>query len=137
MIAPTPRAQRMAERNKSTEQQEAVMAEVIERTAFEELLLTIPGGGSVDGRTRYGVIKFSVSGYTRDGDCVRGTHVFEQADTLVEAVQKYRAAFAEAEAQSVKLRTAAECKAAVLDLIREHDAAPAAFRDAVDDLRVA
>ena len=41
-----------------------------------------------------------------------------------------------AKAAKKVLKTAAECKDAVLDLIREHDAAPAAFRDAVDALPV-
>jgi len=46
------------------------------------------------------------------------------------------AAVEKAKLEKPVLRTATEVKEAVLNLIREHDAAPASFRDAVDALPV-
>lgn len=70
-------------------------------------------------------------------DVVRGVFCCGRGPTLAEAIAKMREKMEAAKRAHQKLRTAAECKAAVLNLIREHDAAPAAFRDAVDELDVA
>lgn len=70
-------------------------------------------------------------------DVVHGTFCCGRGKTLAAAIEAMNAKIKAAKAARAKLRTAAECKAAVLNLIREHDAAPAAFRDAVDELDVA
>lgn len=80
--------------------------------------------------------RFMASVYWPNGDVLRDKHCWAGAETLDEAIAGMVEKVAEAEREGVKLTTAAECKAAVLDLIREHDAAPAAFRDAVDALPV-
>lgn len=80
--------------------------------------------------------RFAASVYWPNGDVLWDKHCWAAADTLDAAVAEMVEKVAEAERGGVKLTTAAECKAAVLDLIREHDAAPAAFRDAVDALPV-
>ncbi|MFS0736965.1 hypothetical protein ABC347_07935 [Sphingomonas sp. 1P06PA] len=70
------------------------------------------------------------------GDVVRGKFCHGQSVDLAEAIAQLRAELDKAKLAAKKLKTAAECKEAVLDLIREHDAAPASFRDAVDQLQV-
>lgn len=79
---------------------------------------------------------FVATVYWPNGDVVRGKLCCGCASTLAKAVEEMEADIAKAEAAGLQLATAAECKAAVLDLIREHDAAPASFRDAVYALPV-
>lgn len=80
--------------------------------------------------------RFTASVYWPNGDVLRDKHCWAGADTLDAAIAGMVEKIAEAEKEAPQLTTAAECKAAVLDLIREHNAAPAAFRDAVDALPV-
>jgi hypothetical protein len=81
--------------------------------------------------------QYSASSYWPNGDVGRDQYCGGHAGTLEAAVAKMLEKRAEAEAAGKLLRTAAECKAAVIGLMREHDAAPASFRDAVDALPVA
>jgi len=81
--------------------------------------------------------RFNVSTYWPNGDVIRDKHCFGRGATIDEAVETMLAEMEKAKLAKKKLKTAAECKDAVLALIREHDAAPASFRDAVDDLPVA
>lgn len=79
---------------------------------------------------------FSASCYYPNGDCSRDKFCHGSAGTVAEAVEKMLAAVEQAKLEKPVLRTATAVKEAVLDLIREHDAAPASFRDAVDALPV-
>lgn len=79
---------------------------------------------------------WSVNCYWPNGDILRDTRCDGKGDTLEAAVADMWAAVEKAKNARPVLKTAAECKEAVLDLIREHDAAPASFRDAVDALPV-
>jgi len=74
--------------------------------------------------------------YWPKGDVVKDIGCYGAGETLEAAIADMLAKVEKAKEQAVVLKTAAECKAAVLDLIREHDAAPASFRDAVDALPV-
>lgn len=79
---------------------------------------------------------WSASCYWPSGDILKDTHCCGHGGTVAEAMEKMAAKVEQAKAEVKKLKTAAECKAAVIDLIRQHDAAPASFRDAVDALPV-
>lgn len=79
---------------------------------------------------------FSASCYYPNGDCSRDKFCHGNAATVAEAVEIMLAAVEKAKLEKPVLRTATEVKEAVLNLIREHDAAPASFRDAVDALPV-
>lgn len=80
--------------------------------------------------------KWSVRCYWPHGDLINGTACDGRGDTLELAVAELREKLEAAKNSAPVLKTAAECKEAVLNLIREHDAAPASFRDAVDALPV-
>jgi len=79
---------------------------------------------------------FSANVYWPSGDTVRDKLCYGGGASIAEAIERMEAEIVKAEAAGKKLKTAAECKAAVIDLIREHEAAPASFRDAVDALPV-
>jgi len=79
---------------------------------------------------------WSVNCYWPNGDILRDTRCDGKGETLAEAVAEMWASVEKAKTARSVLKTAAEVKNAVLDLIREHDAAPASFRDAVDALPV-
>lgn len=81
--------------------------------------------------------QFSVHSYYPNGDISRDHFCHGIASTVRKAVELMQIKRDEASREVKKLRTASECKEAVLDLIREHEAAPASFRDAVDALPVA
>ncbi len=113
------------------------MAEADTLTAHvetEALLKSLPSDASIGNR---GIGRYFANCYYPTDDVVRGKQCFGTGDTLADAISDMRRQFEQAKAAKAKLRTAAECKTAVLALIREHDAAPAAFRDAVDELDVA
>jgi len=80
--------------------------------------------------------RFSASSYYPKGDCARDKFCHGADSTLAGAVEKMLAKVEQAKLEKPVLKTAAECKEAVLNLIREHNAAPASFRDAVDALPV-
>jgi hypothetical protein len=80
--------------------------------------------------------KFCASTYWPNGDVSRDIGCYGYGPTIDVALTELSAQWEAAAAKGKKLRTAAECKAAVIELIREHDAAPASFRDAVDALPV-
>jgi len=80
--------------------------------------------------------RFSATVYWPSGDVLRDKLCHGLAGSIAEAIDRMEAEIVKAEAAGKKLKTAAECKAAVIDLIREHEAAPASFRDAVDALPV-
>ncbi|WDA37835.1 hypothetical protein [Sphingobium sp. YC-XJ3] len=69
-------------------------------------------------------------------DLLKGARCEGRGETLEEAIADLRVKLDAAKNAAPVLKTAAECKEAVLNLIREHDAAPASFRDAVDALPV-
>jgi len=74
--------------------------------------------------------------YWPNGDILKDTSCHGLGDTLEAAIAGMWEKVEQAKVAKKVLKTAAECKDAVLSLIREHDAAPAAFRDAVDALPV-
>ncbi|MBB4642336.1 hypothetical protein [Rhizorhapis suberifaciens] len=79
---------------------------------------------------------WGASCYWPKGDVIRDTGCHGRGYTLEAAIADMWAKVEKAKEQQKVLKTAAECKEAVLNLIREHDAAPASFRDAVDALPV-
>jgi hypothetical protein len=79
---------------------------------------------------------WSVGCYWPNGDVLKDTRCDGRGPTLEMAVQDMWEKIEEVKRQAPILKTAAECKEAVLNLIREHDDAPASFRDAVDALPV-
>lgn len=81
--------------------------------------------------------EFSASCYWPNGDLIRDIHCCGHGETLDAAMTIMREKIEAAKIARRKLRTASECKAEVLKLISEHDAAPASFRDAVDNMDVA
>lgn len=103
--------------------------------AAEAFLSTRPG-------IRFGIDfltngSFGACCYWPTGDILRDTLCFGRGATLAEAIADMEQKVEEAKVKRKTLKTAAECKDAVIALIREHDAAPASFRDAVDALPVA
>lgn len=80
--------------------------------------------------------QWSVRCHWPHGDIIKGTACDARGDTLELAVAELRAKLEAAKNSAPVLKTAAEVKDAVIALIKEHDAAPAAFRDAVDSLPV-
>ena len=80
--------------------------------------------------------RWGVGCYWPNGDIMKDTSCQGQGQTLEAAITDMWATVEKAKSAQKVLKTAAECKDAVLNLIREHDAAPAAFRDAVDALPV-
>lgn len=105
-----------------------------EYAATEALLWVLPKDASIGRRVATG---FFASCYWPEDDVIRGKQCFGTGRTLAGAVSAMLVLREKAQRDRKKLRTAAECKTAVLNLIREHDAAPASFRDAVDELDVA
>jgi len=85
---------------------------------------------------RWGSNEFQASGYWPN-DVVRGQHYMGKGATIESAIADVLLKIEAAKNAAPVLKTAAECKDAVIALIREHDAAPASFRDAVDALPVA
>lgn len=79
---------------------------------------------------------WSVNCYWPNGDILMDTRCDGTGETLADAVTEMWASVEKAKTARSVLKTPAEVKNAVLDLIREHDAAPASFRDAVDALPV-
>lgn len=104
----------------------------------QDFLASIEGlpGLSVYTPGTHGVRNWSASCYWPKGDVVRDIGCHGNGDTLADAITDMLAKVEKAKDQAKVLTTAAECKEAVLNLIREHDAAPASFRDAVDALPV-
>lgn len=80
---------------------------------------------------------YLASCYWPNNDVVRDARCHGHGATLAAAIADMEQKVEEAKAAIKPLNTAAECKDAVIALIREHDAAPASFRDAVDALPVA
>lgn len=78
---------------------------------------------------------FSVSGYVGN-DILADVRISVDGPTIAGAIAKYRPAYDKALNDKPVLKTPSAVKAAVVELMREHDAAPASFRDAVDALRV-
>lgn len=104
--------------------------DILEKTQTETLLIGLPAGttiGAIDGR-------FKANCY-EPNDVIRGVQCFGSAPTLAEAIADMLAEREKALTAAPVLRTAAECKAHVQALIREHKAAPPSFRDAVDEIR--
>ena len=81
--------------------------------------------------------RWGATTYWPKGDILRDEGCHGRGTSLEAAINDMWAKVEKAKLTKKKLKTAAECKDAVLALIREHDAAPASFRDAVDDLPVA
>lgn len=79
---------------------------------------------------------WSVRCYWPHGDILKGVACAGKGESLDEAIADLRVKLEAAKNAAPVLKTAAECKEAVLNLIREHAAAPASFRDAVDALPV-
>lgn len=79
---------------------------------------------------------WGASCYWPNGDVVKDIGCYGNGETLQAAIADMFVKIDKAKEQVKVLKTAAECKEAVLNLIREHDAAPASFRDAVDALQV-
>lgn len=100
----------------------------------EELLKS--KGGKIGFGVRFDRGRFSASCHWPNGDVIRDAHCYGSGVTLGEAIAKMEEKIEEVKNRRRPLRTASECKAAVIDLIREHEAAPASFRDAVDALPV-
>ncbi len=101
--------------------------------ATEKFLATLPEDITI-GRGQHH--KYVVSSYWPHHDVVRGRGCFGHGETLGEAIAAMLIKLEEAKTKRQPLRTASECKAAVIELIQEHNVSPAAFRDAVDDLPV-
>lgn len=80
---------------------------------------------------------FDAHTYWPNGDAGRDQFCYGSGSTIDAAIAGMLEKVELAKLAKRKLKTAAECKDAVLALIREHDAAPASFRDAVDELPVA
>ena len=80
--------------------------------------------------------KWGATCYWPNGDVLRDIGCHGIGETLEAAIADMWAKVEKAKLEQKVLKTAAECKDAVLNLIREHDAAPASFRDAVDALPV-
>ena len=97
-------------------------------TDIPDLTIYVPGN-------HWGM-KWSARCYWPHGDILKGVACDGKGDTLEDAVADLHIKLAAAKTAAPVLKTAAECKEAVLNLIREHDAAPASFRDAVDALPV-
>lgn len=104
----------------------ATFERVFTTSRFPRLSIGLDRGGT-----------FSATTYWPSGDVCRDRFCCGSAATIDGAIAALAVKWEAAAAEGKKLRTAAECKAAVIDLIREHDAAPASFRDAVDALPVA
>lgn len=110
------------------------MPTTIDTTMIEDFLGQYAG-------MRFSVAKersnsFIASVYWPSGDVLLDKFCCGHGATLSKAIADMDGKIEKAKLEGKKLTTAAECKAAVLDLIREHDAAPASFRDAVDALPV-
>lgn len=80
--------------------------------------------------------QWSARCYWPHGDILNGAACGGRGETLEDAIVDLRVKLDAAKNAAPVLNTAAECKEAVLNLIREHNAAPASFRDAVDALPV-
>lgn len=104
----------------------------------QEFLASIEGlpGLSVYTPGTHGTRGWSASCYWPKGDVVRDVGCHGSGETLEAAIANMFVEVEKAKSATSVLKTAAECKEAVLNLIREHDAAPASFRDAVDALPV-
>jgi hypothetical protein len=100
-------------------------------TEAEALLKSLPKGASFSTSGS----GFSANCYEPD-DVVCGTFCMGRGDTLEQAIAGMLLKVEEAKRHGKLLRTPKEVKEAVIGLIREHDAAPASFRAAIDDLRV-
>ncbi|SCW56560.1 hypothetical protein SAMN02927924_01401 [Sphingobium faniae] len=104
----------------------------------QDFLASIQG---VPGLTVYtpgthGLRNWGASCYWPKGDVVRDISCHGNGDTLEAAIADMFVQVEKAKEQQKVLKTAAEVKNAVIALIKEHDAAPASFRDAVDALPV-
>ena len=85
------------------------------------------------GRSPHG---FSASTYWPGGDVLMDKGCHGHGPTLEGAIDAMLKKVEIAKTEKIKLTTAAQCKAAVQALIREHDAAPDDFVAAVDALLV-
>jgi hypothetical protein len=107
-------------------------------TETEALLLNLPQGTSISTPSAY----FKRAGFqafcTWPHDALTGGEsCLGQGETLAAAIDEMMNQLDLAKAKQAVLKTPAAVKRAVIDLIAEHKAAPASFRAAVDDLRVA
>lgn len=109
---------------------------VIEHSSIESFMLGV-------GAPRFSLAtphnrdpRWVASCYWPNGDVVRDHGCHGLGDTAESAIADMWAKVEKAKLESTVLKTAAECKAAVIALIQQHEAAPASFRDAVDALPV-
>lgn len=104
----------------------------------QEYLASIEGlpGLTVFTPGTHGAKGWGATCYWPKGDVVRDTSCHGSGETLEAAIADMFVKIDAVKNAAPVLKTAAECKEAVLNLIREHDAAPASFRDAVDALPV-
>lgn len=79
---------------------------------------------------------FTASTYWPNGDVLKDRCCYGSGNTLAEAIEEMQEKVEKAKAEPPRIKTAAACKAAVLDLINKHDATPAEFRAAVEALPV-
>lgn len=79
---------------------------------------------------------FSAWAYYPSGDVVKDVGCYGNGKTIAEALRDLAKKWEAAAAVGRKIKTAADCKAAVIELIEQHDAAPPEFREAVHALNV-
>lgn len=65
---------------------------------------------------------FTASTYWPNGDPLKDRYCHGTGNTLAEAIEKMQAEVETAKAEPPRIKTAAACKAAVLDLINKHGA---------------
>ena len=111
-------------------------AETMSREKAAEAVLVANPDMRLSLNTSHGRRQFEASAHWPN-DVLRGKHCFGSGATLEKAIADCLQKVEDAKNAGPTLRTADECKQAVIALIREHDASPAAFRDAVDALPVA
>ena len=108
------------------------MINTITHTEMETLLLSLPNQARLyrDGDLFW-------AGCYEPNDILNGARCYGSGSTLVQAIATMLLKVEEAKLAGPILKTAKEVKAAVVALIEDHKAQPTAFRQAVDDLRVA
>lgn len=105
-------------------------------TETEALLLNLPRGTGISARSIYAGHSFSAHCRFPDDD-INGEFCHGSGNTIADAIDDMMRKFDLAKSKGKILTTPAAVKAAVVELMAEHKAAPASFRAAVDDLRVA
>ena len=103
-------------------------------TETEALLMSLPKGAMIYINQYATRLEFKATAYP-DGDCMNDA-CRGKGPTLAAAIDEMMRNLDLAKNAGPVLKTAREVKAAVVNLIAEHKAAPASFRAAVDDLRV-